>query len=207
MHFIFLSILLCAQGRTEVVRVAILILFLLPALPAATVMCHIAEPWRWRVWGGMKLVPKGVFCNTQLSGFSGWIFRTPVQLTKKRCFFQGCPSPLRSPRKGRWIVGRIQTFLGSLTIKPINSANSTTISHICSSFRSISFMSWGGRSWILLLRHHQRVKECVHMAELLCHTVWSHVLGGQLKKPSQLPLIYLYRNCQAVYREIPSPCR
>ena len=75
---------------------------------------------------------------------------------------------LRAPQGSRWVVSRIQTFLGSLAIKPIDSANTAPFFTSVVPMGSLaSFHEVGVGSWILLLHHHQRAEECVHMSELL----------------------------------------
>ena len=119
----------------------------------------------WGEVGGTS--SQRVFCSTRVSGFSGWIFRTPVQLTGRQCFFLGCLSPSEPPREVDGLWAGFRPFWAPW---PSNPSILPTLHHFFTSVVPMgslaSFHEVGLGSWILLLHHHQRVEECVHVSEL-----------------------------------------
>lgn len=148
-------------------------------------------------------MPKGTLCRTQLSGSSGRIFRTPVQLSRKALLPRTSVS-LRSPGKedGLWpglrplwvpwpsgpsIPPTLRPFL--TPVVPVGSSAS------CQGVGGVGFSS---------SIPHQGVRERAHVADFL----WRRAVNQEDSFGSQasLPFLHFYRKCQAVYRKIPSLC-
>lgn len=159
--------MLYAQGWIEVLKVDIFVLFLLPSRQPQWCLIRLS------LGSGEvgETSSTGVFCSTQVSGFSGWIFRTPVQLTGKQCFFLGCPSPSEPPREVDGLWAGFRPFWvpwpSNPSILPTPFFTSVVPMGSLASFQEV-----GVGSWILLLHHRPRAEACVHVAELpWCNSV------------------------------------